>query len=69
MFLLHTPSTGLFVHAVDTSIINAQLRKAQEAMYRGMKGPMSDFVNQLALNWVVEGLEKLPGRVAERTNV
>ena len=38
-------------------------RRAQEAVYRGVKGPTSNFVNQHALNSVVEGLRRLPRRV------
>ena len=45
------------------SIIGAHLRRAQEAPYRGIKGPTSHLVNQQALNWIVEGLRRLPGRV------
>ena len=51
------------VHLVDASIIGAQLRRAQEALYRGIKGPTSHFINQHAVNWVVEGLRRLPQRV------
>ena len=38
-YLLHTPPSDLTVHVVDASIIGAQLRRAQEALYRGIKGP------------------------------
>ena len=62
-YLLHTPPSGLLVHMVDASISGAQLRRAQEALYRGIKGPTSRFINQHALNWVVEGLRRLPRRV------
>ena len=41
LYLLHTPPSGLMVHVVDTSIIGAQLRRAQEALYCGIKGPTS----------------------------
>ena len=61
-FLLHTPS-DLTVHVVDASIIGAQLRRAQEAPYRGIKEPTSHFINQHALNRVVEGLRWLPRRI------
>ena len=60
---LHTPPSSLMVHVVDVSIIGAQLRRAQEALYRGIKGPTSHFINQHTLNWVVEGLRQLPRRV------
>ena len=59
-YLLHTPPLGLTVHVVDASIIGAQLRKAQGAVYRGSKGPTSHFINQHALNWVVQGMRRLP---------
>ena len=62
-YLLHTPPSGLTVHVVDASIIGAQLRRAQEAVNRGIKGRTSHFINQHALNWVVEGLCRLPRRV------
>ena len=62
-YLLHTPPSALTVHVVDASIIGAQLRRAQEALYRGITGPTSHFSNQHALNWVVEGLCRLPRRV------
>ena len=62
-FLLHTSPSGLAVHVVDVSIIGAHLRRAPEALYRGIKGPTSHFINQHALNWVVEGLRRLPCRV------
>ena len=48
---------------MDASIIGAHLRRAQEALYRGIKGPTSHLVNQHALNWIVEGLRRLPGRM------
>ena len=59
-YLLHTPPSGHRVHVVDASIIGAHLRRAQEALYRGIKGPTSHLVNQHALNWIVEGLRRLP---------
>ena len=62
-YLLHTPPCGLTVHVVDASIIGAHLRRAQEAPYRGIKGPTSHLVNQHALNWIVEGLRRLLRRV------
>ena len=34
--------------------------RAQEALYCGIKGPTSHLVNQHALNWIVEGLRRLP---------
>ena len=51
------------MHVVDASIIGAHLRRAQEALYRGIKGPTSHLVNQHALSWLVEGLRQLPRRV------
>ena len=48
---------------MDASIIGAHLRRAQEALYRGIKGPTSHLVNQHALNWIVEGLQRLPRRI------
>ena len=45
---------------MDASIIGAHLRRAQEALYRGIKRPTSHLVNQHALNWIVEGLRRLP---------
>ena len=62
-YLLHTPPSACTVHVVDASIIGAHLRRAQEALYRGIKGPTSHVVNQHALNWIVEGLRRLPRRV------
>ena len=62
-YLLHTPPSACTVHVVDASIIGAHLRRAQEALYRGIKGPTSHLVNQHALNWIVEGLRRLPRRV------
>ena len=58
----HTPS-HCTVHIVDASIIGAHLCRAQEALYRGIKGPTSHLVNQHALNWIVEGLRRLPRRI------
>ena len=58
--LLHTPPSACTVHVVDASIIGAPLRRAQEALYRGIKGPTSHLVNQHTLNWIVEGLRRLP---------
>ena len=66
-YLLHTPPSACTVHVVDASIIGAHLRRAQETMYRGIKGPTSHLVNQHALNWIVEGLRRLPRRVGGRT--
>ena len=62
-FLLTTSPSGLVVHVVDASIIGTLLRKAKEAFYRGIKGPTPDFINQHAVNWVVEGLCRLPHKV------
>ena len=62
-YLLHTPPSACTVHVVDASIIGAHLRKAQEALDRGIKGPTSHVVNQHALTWIVEGLRRLPRRV------
>ena len=62
-YLLHTPPSSHTVHVVDASIIGAHLRTAHEALYRGIKGPTSHFINQHALNWVVQGLRRLPRRV------
>ena len=62
-YLLHTPPSVCTVHVVDASIIGAHLRRAQEALYRGIKGPTSHLVNQHTLNWIVEGLRRLPRRV------
>ena len=44
---------------VDSSIVGVHVRRAQEALYCGIKGHTSHFVNQNALNWVVEGLRRL----------
>ena len=62
-YLLHNPPSACTVHVVDASIIGAHLRRAQEALYRGIKGRTSHLVNQHALNWIVEGLRRLPRRV------
>ena len=51
------------MHVVDASIIGAHLRRAQEALYRGIKGPKSHLVNEHALSLIVEGLRRLPHRV------
>ena len=59
-YLPHTPPSGLTVHVVDASINGVQQRRSQEAMYRGIKGPTPHFINQHALNKVVEGLRRLP---------
>ena len=66
-YVLHTPPSACTVHVVDASIIAAHLRRAQEALYRGIKGPTSHLVNQHALTWIVEGLRRLPRRVGGRT--
>ena len=63
VFLLHIPHSGLAAHVVDVSIIGAHLRRAQEALYRGIKGPASQLINSDTLNWVVEGIRRLPRRV------
>ena len=62
-YLLQTPPSACTVHVVDASIIGAHLRRAQEALYRRIKGPTSHLVNQHALSWIVEGLRRLPRRV------
>ena len=62
-YLLHTPLSACTVHVVDASIIGGHLRRAQEALYRGIKGRTSHLVNQHALSWIVEGLRPLPRRV------
>ena len=62
-YLLHTPPSGHGVHIVDASMIGAHLRRAQEALYRDIKGPTPHLVNQHALNWIVEGLRCLPRRI------
>ena len=62
-YLLHTPPSACTVHVVDASIIGAHLRRAQEALYRGIKGPTSHLVNRHAMSWIVEGLRRLPRRV------
>ena len=62
-YVLHTPPSACTVHVVDASIIGAHVRRAQEALYRGIKGPTSHLVNQHALSWIVEGLRRLPRRV------
>ena len=62
-YLLHTPPSACTVHVVDASITGAHFRRAQEAPYRGIKGPTSHLVNQHAPNWIVEGLRRLPRRV------
>ena len=48
---------------MDASIIGAHLRRAQESLYRGIKGSTSPLVNQHALNWIVEGLRRPPRRI------
>ena len=63
-YLLHAPPSSLTVHVVEPSItIVAQLRKGHEALYRGIKGPTSHFINHHALKCVVEELSRLPCRV------
>ena len=62
-YLLHTPPSACTVYVVDASIIGAHLCRAQEALYRGIKGPTSHLVSQHTLNWIVEGLRRLPRRV------
>ena len=49
-YLLHTPPSSHTVHVVDASIIGAHLQRAHEALYRGIKGPTSHFINQQVLN-------------------
>ena len=62
-YLLHTPPSSHRVYVVDASIRGAQLWRAHEALYRGIKGPTSRLVNQHVLNWIVDGLRRLPRRV------
>ena len=62
-YLLHTPPSACTVPVVHASIIGGHLRRAQETLYRGIKGPTSHLVNQHALSWIVEGLRRLPRRV------
>ena len=62
-YVLHTPPSSHTVHVVDASITGAHLRRAQAALYRGIKIPTSHVINQHALNWVVEGLHRLPRTV------
>ena len=62
-YLLHTHPSDRTVHIVDACIIGAHIRRAQEALYRGIKGPASHLVNQHALNWIMEGLWRLPHRI------
>ena len=62
-YLIHTPPSGHTVHIVDASMIGAHMRRAQEALYRGIKGPTPHMVNQHALNWILEGLRRLPRRI------
>ena len=62
-YLLHTPPSACTVHVVDASLIGAHLRRAQEALYSGIKEPISHLVNQHALSWILEGLRRLPCRV------
>ena len=62
-YLLHTSPSACTVHVVDASIIGAHLRRAQEALYPGIKGPTSHLVGQHAMSWIVEGLQRLPRRV------
>ena len=61
-YLLPTPPSACTLHVVHASIIGAHLRMAQEALYRGIKGPTLDLVNRHALKWIVEGL-RLPRRL------
>ena len=61
--LLHTPPSACTVHVVDATIIGAHLRRAQETLYRGIKGPTLHVVNEHAPGWIVEGLQRLPRRV------
>ena len=62
-YLLHTPLSACTVHIVDAYIIGAHRRRAQEALYLGIKGPTSHLVNQHALNWIADGLRRLPRRI------
>ena len=48
---------------MDASIIGAHLRRAQEALYRGIKGRTSHLGNKHGLNWIMEGLLRLPRRI------
>ena len=45
-YVLHTPRFGHTVHVVDASIIGVHLRKAQQALYHGIKGLTSHLVKQ-----------------------
>ena len=62
-YLLHTPPSACTMHVMDVSIIGAHQRRAQQALYRGIKGPTSHLLNQHALSSIVEGLRRLPRRV------
>ena len=63
-YQLHPPPlSSRTVHIVDASIIGAHLHRAKAALYRGIKGPSSRLVNQHALNWIVEGLRRLPHNI------
>ena len=62
-YLLHMPPSVCTVHVADASIIGAHLRRAQEALYLGIKGPTSHLVNQHTLSWIVDELRRLPRRV------
>ena len=62
-YTLPTPPSSHMVHVVDASIIGAHVRRAEEALYRGIKGPTSHFINEHALNWLVEELRSLLRRV------
>ena len=66
-YLSHTPPSACTVHVVDASVIGAHLRRAQEALYRGIKGPSSHLVNQHALSWIVKGLRGCHAELGGRT--
>ena len=60
--LLHTPPSGLMVHVVDASIIGAQLQSSGGPVPRHRRANLP--LHQPAdLNWVVEGLRRVPRRV------
>ena len=62
-YLLPIPLSACTVHVLDASIIGAHLRRAEKALYPGIEGPTSHLLNQQALNWIVEGLRRVPRRV------
>ena len=58
-YLLNTPPSACTVHVMDSSITGAHLRRAQEALYRGIKRSTSDRANQHAFDLIVEGIESV----------